>query len=60
MQPEDIIRLKEQDSIVKQHKLEDEQNRLLARVERLLRIRTKSVSVDNISMLNRMIKHLEN
>lgn len=60
MQPEDIIRLKEQDTIVKQHKLEDEQNRLLVRVERLLRIRTKSVSVDNISMLNRMIKQLEN
>jgi hypothetical protein len=59
MQPEDIIRLKEQDSVVTQHKLTEEQNRLVVHVERLLRLRTKQVSLNNISLLERIIKQLE-
>ena len=60
MQPEDMIRLKESSSVNDKLKLEQEQQRLLVAVERLLRIRTRHVSVNNINMLERMIKQLEN
>jgi hypothetical protein len=60
MQPEDMIRLKESSSVNERNKLEQEQQRLLVTVERLLRIRTRHVSVNNINLLERMIKQLEN
>ena len=60
MQPEDMIRLKESSSVNDKLKLEQEQQRLLVAVERSLRIRTRHVSVNNINMLERMIKQLEN
>ena len=60
MQPEDILRLRETDNIVKQHKIVDEQERLVAHVHKLIKIRTKKASIDTINLLNRLVKILEN
>lgn len=58
MHIEDIARLRESERIVKQNQIQEEQNRLIIEIERLLRLRTKTASIDTISMLNRVVKQL--
>ena len=58
MHTEDIVRLRESEKVVKQNQIQEEQKRLVIEVERLLRIRTKTASIDTISMLNRIVKQL--
>lgn len=58
MHTEDIVRLRESEKVVKQNQIQEEQNRLVIEIERLLRIRTKTASIDTISMLNRVVKQL--